>query len=168
MHEGSDGHQLGGILCCLQEAAQQACTGRLTAVADEQRRQQALQDQLVTTRLTESLEQAQTEHQAELSTLRATSEEQLNRAQVEHAAIMEAADAELQQTNLALHEVIDLMLMACVHDCSHLLFLLRIFSEVRAGGKQTKIACRMHCWGKAKVGSMILTSLLMLPCSCLV
>lgn len=84
----------------------------MTAVADEQRRQQALQDQLVTASLTESLGQAQTEHQAELHKLRADCEERLNGAQVEHDAMMVAADAELQQTKLALREVIDLMLMA--------------------------------------------------------
>ena len=96
----------------MQEAAQQAHTDRLTAVADEQRRQQALQDQLITARLTESLGQAQAQHQAELSLLRASSDEQLNRAQVEHAALMDAADAELQQTKLSLREVIVLILIA--------------------------------------------------------
>lgn len=80
-------------------------------MADEQRRQQALQDRLVTASLTESLGQAQAEHQAELNRLRADSEERLNRAQVQHAAMMEAADAELQQTKLALREVINLMFM---------------------------------------------------------
>ena len=95
----------------MQEAAQQAHTDRLTAVADEQRRQQALQDQLITARLTENLGQAQAQHQAELSLLRASSDEQLNRAQVEHAALMNAADAELQQTKLSLREVIVLISM---------------------------------------------------------
>lgn len=80
-------------------------------MADEQRRHQALQDRLVTASLTESLGQAQAEHQAELNRLRADSEERLNRAQVQHAAMMEAADAELQQTKLALREVINLMFM---------------------------------------------------------
>ena len=105
----------------MQEAAQQARTDRLTAVADDQRRQQVLQDQVITARLTESLQQAQAEHQAELNILRASSAEQLNRAQVEHASLLQAADAELQQTKLALREVIDLMFAACVissHTCS--------------------------------------------------
>lgn len=100
--------------CCLQEAAQQARAERVEAVAGELRRQQALQDQLVSARVAESLRQAQTQHQATLHAVRADCDKQLNGAQADHAAIMEATHAELQQTKQALQEVIDLLLLRCV------------------------------------------------------
>lgn len=108
--------------CCLQEAAQQAHANTVAAVADELRRQQALQDQLVSARVAESLRQSQTEYQATLNAVKADCDKQLSRAQAEHAAMMEATDAELQQTQQALQEVNVQFPSVCVDVCLYMLF----------------------------------------------
>lgn len=92
--------------CCLQAAAQQAHADRVTAVAEAERRQQALQDQLVMARVAERLGQAQNKSQAELSAVRADCDRQLSRMQAEHGAHLEVVNADLQQTKAALHEVL--------------------------------------------------------------
>ena len=104
--------------CCLQAAAQQAHADRVTAVAEEERRHQALQDQVVMARVTEGLVQAQSESQAELDAVRANCDRQLNRMQAEHAVRVDVINAEPQQTKAALNEVLAWMLTACVNDCS--------------------------------------------------
>lgn len=93
--------------CYLQAAAQQAHADRVTAVAEAERSQQALQDHLVMARLAERLGQVQSESQAELNAVRADCDGQLNRMQAEHAAHLEVVNAELQRTKAALSEVLD-------------------------------------------------------------
>lgn len=92
--------------CCLQEAAQQAHADRVTAVAEEGRRQQALQDQQVTARVTERLQQAQHDSQVELHAVRADYDKQLSRMQAEQDAHVERLQSELQRSEVALIEVL--------------------------------------------------------------
>ena len=94
-----------------QAAGQQAQADALAAAAAEQRKQQALQEQLVATRVAERLRQAQDSHQAELNATTGEHTRQLSAAQAEHAVQLREAHTELKQAKDALKEVLYLTLM---------------------------------------------------------
>lgn len=129
----------------MQAAAEQAHADRVAAVAEEERRQQMLQDQLVMARVAGRLGLAQKESQAELDAVRADCDRQLSRTQAEHVVRMDVVNADLQQTQAALNEVLDWILTACVNDCSFWSHFTRVLHTTALCVHGSKNARTQHC-----------------------